>query len=257
LSKAKALGRVVSALVVVGASCTGTEVGNPVAEPVSVSLTARSSQGNVALVNGGDEDAGGSTIIVEQIWVSLGDARFVIDEDCSNRRAADRVVVDGPLVADLATGPTTLAERLPQGEYCSVRVSLERAPATDAGAPDALAGHSVLLRGHRADGTPVVIRSRDKPDFVLRGRAETFRIEEAHHALFLAFDAAAWLEGVGVETATPNAQGQIVIEPGTEDARLRRFETNLRRSLSLFKDGNADGTLAPSEATDAIASPTP
>ena len=138
-----------------------------------------------------------------------------------------------------------------------MRVSLERAPATDAGSPNALAGHSVLLRGHRADGTPVVIRSRDKPDFVLRGRAASFRIEDAQHALFLAFDAAAWLEGVGVETATPNAQGQILIEPGTEDARLRTFETNLKRSLSLFKDGNADGALAPSEATDAIASPTP
>jgi len=255
VTKATALGRVVSALVVVGASCTGTEVGNPVAEPVSVSLTARSSQGNVALASGGDEDAGGSTIIVEQIWVSLGDARFVIDEDCSNRQSADRVVVDGPFVADIATGPTALAERLPQGEYCSVRVSLERAPATDAGAPDALTGHSVLLRGHRADGTPVVIRSRDKPDFVLRGRAESFRVEDAHHALFLAFDAAAWLEGVGIETATPNAQGQIVIEPGTEDARLRTFETNLKRSLSLFKDGNADGALAPSETTDALAEP--
>ena len=33
----------------------------------------------------------------------------------------------------MATGPTTLAQRLPQGEYCSVRVSLERAPAIDAG----------------------------------------------------------------------------------------------------------------------------
>lgn len=257
MTNARALGRVVSALVVVGASCTGTEVGNPVAEPVSVSLTARSSQGNIALISGSDEDAGGSTIVVEQVWVSLGDARFVIDEDCSAQRAAERVVVDGPFIADLAQGPTALAERLPQGEYCSVRVSLERAPATDAGAPNALAGHSVLLRGHRADGTPVVIRSRDKPDFVLRGRAQSFRIEDAHHALFLAFDAAAWLEGVGIETATPNAQGEIVIEPGTEDARLRTFETNVKRSLSLFKDGDADGALTPSEATDAIASPIP
>ncbi len=251
--KAKALGRAVSALVVVGASCTGTEVGNPVAEPISVSLTARSSQSNVALVSEGDEDAGSSAIVIEQIWVSLGDARFVIDDDCSAQQAARPLVVDGPFVADLAMGPSTLAERLPQGEYCSVRVSLERAPAPDGGAPSALAGHSVLLRGHRADGTPVVIRSRDKPDFVLRGRNEAFRVEEAQHALFLAFDAAAWLEGVGIETATPNAQGQIVIEPGTEDGRLRTFETNLKRSLALFKDGDADGALAPSEASAPLA----
>jgi hypothetical protein len=256
VTKAKALGRVVSALVVVGASCTGTEVGNPVAEPVSVSLTARSSHGNVALVSDGDEDAGSSTIVIEQVWVSLGDARFVIDESCSDQQVA-RVVVDAPLVADLATSPIVLTERLPQGAYCSVRVSLERAPEADGGLPNALAGHSVLLHGRRADGTPVVIRSRDKPDFVLRGHTEAFRVEDAENALFLAFDAAAWLEGVGIETATPNAQGQIVIEPGSDDARLRTFETNLKRSLALFKDGNADGTLTPSEATNAIASPTP
>lgn len=255
MTKATALGRALSAWVVVGASCTGTEVGNPVAEPVSVSLTARSSVGAVALVREGDEDTGGSTITIDQVWVSLGDARFVIDDDCSGQMA--RAVVDGPFLADLAKGPAMLSARVPQGEYCSVRVSLERAAAADAGAPNALAGHSVLLHGHRADGTPVVIRSRDKPDFVLRGRTETFRIEDAQQALFLAFDAAAWLEGVGIETATPNAQGEIVIEPGTEDARLRTFETNVKRSLSLFKDGNADGTLAPSETTEPIAAPTP
>lgn len=256
MTRATALGRAISALVVVGASCTGTEVGNPVAEPISVSLTARSSQGNVALAGDGDgdEDAGSSTIVVDRVWVSLGDARFVIGDDCSGPQAA-RLVVDGPFVADLVAGPAVLAERLPQGEYCGVRVSLERAPATapDGGAPSELTGHSVLLHGHRVDGTPVMIRSRDKPDFVLRGRDHAFRLEDAQNALFLAFDAAAWLEGVGIEAATPNAQGQIVIEPGSEDARLRTFEANLKRSLSLFKDRNADGALSPNEASTPLA----
>jgi hypothetical protein len=254
LSKAITLGRIATVIVAGTASCTGTEVGNPVAEPISVSLTARSSSGDVALAFESDEDAGAGEIVIDQIWVSLGDARFVIDDDCSARRES-RVVVEGPFIADLAAGPSVLAERLPQGSYCSARVSLERAATSDAGLPDELAGHSVLLRGRRSDGTRVVIRSRDKPDFVLRGRSEAFRVEDAQQALFLAFDAAAWLEGVSLDTAMPNAAGQIVIEPGSEDARLRTFETNLRRSLALFKDGNSDGALAPSEADDPLAEP--
>jgi hypothetical protein len=254
LSGASTLGRIAAVVVAASASCTGTEVGNPVAEPVSVSLTARSSSGDVALAFEGDDDAGTGSMVIEELWVSLGDARFVIDDDCSAQRD-NRVVLDGPFIADLAEGPSALAERLPQGSYCSVRVSLERAPASDAGVPDALAGHSVLLRGHRADGVPVVIRSRDMPDFVLRGRGQAFRIEDAQNALFLAFDAAAWLEGVELDMATPNAGGQIVIEPGFEDARLRAFEANIKRSLALFKDGNRDGALAPSEASDPLAEP--
>jgi hypothetical protein len=251
---AKALGRIATAIVAASASCTGTEVGNPVVEPVRVSLIARSSSADVALAYDSATDAGGGGVVIEQLWVSLGDARFVIDDDCSARNET-RVVVDGPFIADLGTGPTALAERLPVGNYCSVRVSLERATANDAGSPDALAGHSVLLRGHRADGVPVLIRSRDKPDFVLRGRSDAFNVDDAENALFLAFDAGAWLEGVGVEAATPNAQGEIVIEPGAEDARLRTFETNLKRSLALFKDSNRDGALAPSEASDPVAEP--
>lgn len=248
------LGRIATAVVAASASCTGTEVGNPVAEPISVSLTARSSSGDVALAFESGDDAGASEMVIDQVWVSLGDARFVIDDDCSARRES-RVVVEGPFIADLAAGPSVLAERLPQGSYCSVRVSLERAVIGDAGVPSELTGHSVLLRGHRSDGTRVVIRSRDKPDFVLRGRREAFQVEDAQHALFLAFDAGAWLDGVGLDSATPNADGQIIIEPGTEDARLRTFETNLKRSLALFKDGNSDGALAPSEASDPLAEP--
>lgn len=243
-----------SAVVAAAASCTGTEVGNPVAEPVSVSLTARSSSQDVALAWDGHQDAGSASIVIDELWVSLGDARFVIDEDCSAKRDT-RIVIDGPFVTDLAEGPAALAQRLPEGNYCSVRVSLERAAAGDAGFPTELTGHSVLLHGQRSDGTPVVIRSRDKPDFVLRGRSEAFRVEDAHNALFLAFDAAAWLEGVGIESATPNAAGEILIEPGSDDARLRTFETNLKRSLALFKDGDRDGALEASEADEPLAEP--
>jgi hypothetical protein len=75
VNRAKALGRIATAVVAVSASCTGTEVGNPVAEPVSVALTARSSSNGVALAFESDEDAGASAgeMVIDQIWVSLGE----------------------------------------------------------------------------------------------------------------------------------------------------------------------------------------
>lgn len=233
------------------AGCTGTEVGNPVAD-VRVSLTARSSDATVVLHDSGDAGVPVDGVAIEELWVSLGSVRFVLDDDCEAERDL-RGVLEGPFVADLASAPSPLASDLPRGRYCSVRASLERAAASDAGAPEGLEGHSLLLRGHRADGVPFTIRTRDKPDFVLHGQNRGFSADDASNALFLAFDAATWLEGVDLQGAAPNAQGQVVIEPGTEMTRLTTFETNLRRSLALFKDGNGDGKLADDEAEDPIA----
>jgi hypothetical protein len=242
------------------AGCTGTEVGNPV-EELRVSLLARSSSPEVVLGSTSDAGPGATTdrLAIDELWISLGDARFVVDSDC-NGNSGTRVLLGDPLIADLADGPKALAERLPEGRYCSARVSLERAvgaqdagAVADAGAPDALAGHSVLLRGHRADGVPFSIRSRDKPDFVLRSRGAVIDLEGAQTSLLLAFDVAAWLDRVDLAGAVPNADDAIVIEPGQEDARLRTFETNLRTSLRLFADGDADGMLSADEAGDPLA----
>jgi hypothetical protein len=78
-------------------------------------------------------------------------------------------------------------------------------------------------------------------------------LEGAQTSLLLAFDAGAWLDRVDLAGAVPNADDAIVIEPGQEDARLRTFETNLRTSLRLFADGDADGMLSADEAGDPLA----
>jgi hypothetical protein len=254
VSRAPVIGGALSLSLLLVGSCTGTEVGNPVAD-IRVSLTARSSDAEL-VIGGGGGDAGttdaSATLTIDELWVSLGDVRFVLDEDCTAQRDL-RGLLEGPFIADLAHAPSPLATDLPRGRYCSVRVSFERAAANDAGAPDGLQDHTVLIRGHRADGVPFSIRTRNKPDFVLHGQNEAFRADEAGDALFLAFDAGAWLNGVDLASATPNADGEVVIEPGGEMALLTTFETNLRRSLALFKDGNADGMLADDETETPLA----
>jgi hypothetical protein len=110
----------------------------------------------------------------------------------------------------------------------------------------------VLLAGVRADGVPFQIRSRAKPDFVLRSRGEPFRLASDAKPVFLAFDAGAWLEGVDLAAAEPNGDGTVLVElPG--EPLLRTFETNLRSSLSLFKDADKNGALDHDEAEAPLA----
>lgn len=240
--------------------CEGTEVGNPV-EQLELALTARSSAENVTLEgpaeaadSGADagSSAGTAVLAVDTMWVSLGGVRFSLDDDCSSDRDT-RATVAGPVVAELTEAPTVLSAELPDADYCGLRVSLERATDEDPLTPDELVGYSVMLEGRRGDGVRFRIRSRDKTDLVLRSKGEPFRLEGNESPMFLAFDAAAWLEGVDVDSATVNDEGAIAIVPSQNAELLRVFQTNLRRSLSLFKDADENGELDGDEMDDPLA----
>jgi hypothetical protein len=229
-------------------ACTGSEVGNPVKD-VRVALTAHSSDDAVAFLGG---DAGATAALtVDELWVSLGDMRFVLDDDCSADRDT-RISVPGPITADLARAPTALVAKLQDGAYCRVRVPLGRA-IDDGAIPAELVGHSTLLIGQRDDGVRFTIRSRDKPALVVRSRDEPFPIDDERSPLILAFDAGRWLAGIDLGAVAPNADGEIVIDASNEQALLGQFETNLRTSLALFRDGNANGRLEQSEADEPLA----
>jgi hypothetical protein len=245
-------------LALASVGCEGTEVGNPDVEPVQLSLTAHSTSDQVAFAadDADDEDAGGdgasstAAVTVERMWVSLGDVRFVLDDACG-RDPDTRTTVPGPIIADLASEPTALPAKLPDADYCSVRVSLERAGAGD-DVPEELVGYSALISGARADGVPFLIRTRSKPDFVLRSRGEPFRLASDAKPVFLAFDAGAWLDGVDLAGAEPDAEGKVLVEtPG--EPLLRTFETNVRSSLSLFKDADKNGALDQAELSAPLA----
>jgi len=237
--------RVVAALatcVVVGAGCAGTEVGNPVEES-QLALTARSSDPDVRL---GESDAGAAGTTIDDIWVVLGDLRFVEDDDCSSDRDT-RVTVRGPIVAEISQGTELLTALLADSQYCRVRVPLDRATSLDGDVPAELDGHSLLLTGHRADGVPFRIRSRDKRELELRSRGAPFGLGEGSRSMIMAFDAGAWLHGIDLASAVPNAQGEVLIDQGSERALLATFEANLADSLALFRDVDADGALDASD----------
>ena len=247
--------RWLAASATVAAGCTGTEVGNPV-EETPLALLARSS--DAAVVSRGNGDAGDSGApsgaTLDALWVVLGDLRFVTDADCASDRDT-RITVRGPVVAELSSGPEELHAVLANGPYCRVRVPLDRLnPAlVDAGTPEALDGHSVLFEGRRADGTPFRILSRDKRELELRTRSEPFTLERTERAMILSFDVAAWLDGVDLDGAAPNASGEVVIDETVDRTRLAAFEENLGTSLRLYRDLDEDGDLDPGELAEELA----
>jgi hypothetical protein len=263
MTRVRGRGALLLLLALASAGCEGTEVGNPDVEPISLSLTAHSTSNDVAIEPqpdpaSADEDAGSDVspgtaapVTVEQLWVSLGAVRFVLDDAC-DKEPGTRTTLPGPIVAELAAEPAALSAQLPEADYCSVRVSFERASDADASTPQELVGYSVMLKGRRADGVPFRIRSRDKPDFVLRSKDAPFHLASDATPLFLAFDAGTWLAGIDLAAIDPNADGELSIETAG-DVLLRKFETNLRVSLSLFKDADKNGALDGDEASVPLA----
>ena len=59
-------------------ACAGTEVGNP-AKSTQIALTVQSTNDDVALSS--DTTSG---VSVDEVWVVLGDLRFVMDEVCDS-----------------------------------------------------------------------------------------------------------------------------------------------------------------------------
>ena len=137
-----------------------------------------------------------------------------------------------------------------------MRVPLEPVRELGDGVPAELEGHSVLLLGERADGTPLQIRSRMRRELELRSKDEPFQLAGTMRAMILAFDAAVWLRGVDLEGAVPNAEGEIIVDDMHERALLDAFEANLDVSLKLFRDLDADAALdAHDLAAELAASP--
>lgn len=226
--------------------CNATETGNPVAGQ-TLALTARSSSDDVA--TGSTEDA---ALSVSSAWIVLGDMRFIQSADCDSG-SASRVDVDGPIAIDLVKKPDVLDLELAATRYCRVRVRLDKAKDV-AGAPSVLDDHSIVLEGERADGVSFSVRSRRNFDLELRARGDGFSLGTGKEAMILAFDVATWLDGVDLESATPDSNGSIAVDDDSDRDRLDVFEDNVKQAMELFKDDNRDSKLDRSELEDLLAS---
>jgi hypothetical protein len=122
------------------------------------------------------------------------------------------------------------------------------------GAPADLANATVVLTGTRADGvrlTLVTDRTRAVP---LKDGDAPIALPEAGAGWIVAYDLAAWFEGLDLASATLEGDGTLRIDRDTNAALHDAFEARLSAAVTLHEDRDGDGEIDPEDET-AIARP--
>lgn len=229
-----------AALVLV--ACDGTETGNPPMGAVQLALVAPDVPVAGALT--ADPVTGDR---VDEVWLSIGRIKFVPGgASCAEPDEADSDVQEG-LVVEVASAGAVFELPLPPGDYCRVRVRLDRADDAPAALPE-LQDQAVVVRGVRGDGVPFTIRSRAQPDVDLRSRGAPFTLGGDDAALLLAFDARAWVAATDLAAAQVEGDA-ITIDEEQNRALLPAFDRALTEGLSLHDDHDRDHRLSSEEAT--------
>ena len=188
-------------------------------------------------------------VAIDEAYLSLGDVRLRERRHCD--KAGGILLAAGPFLGDLVAGHTAPGWfRLPAARFCRAEYASRRAPP---GGPPGMRGYTVLVRGRRDDGARFVIRSRRRDVVQLVAPEQGVRIAAGKGRLFLAADLGRWLADIDL-AAVPPGRGRdetIRIDDGTNQGVLRVFERNLLAGVSLCRDQDGDGTLGPSERSQA------
>jgi hypothetical protein len=220
--------------------CAGTETGNPSFNG-SLGYDAYSSQKSVALLARPADDAELVTV-VENAWLVLGDVGFVGQSDCAAGDHAEHVPGLGAGDHAATQAPATQFE-LEAGRYCGLSVPLKVDSALPSGAPPELAGRSILIKGQTRKGAEFRIASSQARELFLRSDPAGLELNEASGGLLIGFDVASWLGSLDLDSATPSADGVLVIDEDDNVALLTAFEQRVRAGVALFADRDRDGEL--------------
>ncbi|HEX2869844.1 MAG TPA: hypothetical protein VHP33_01285 [Polyangiaceae bacterium] len=217
---------------------SGTETGNP-SLTGALSYTGYSSKPADFSVRDG-----GSVANIETAWLDLDSVSVSPDGDCGIE-GGEAFLVPALGVGDHAAGAhnfTPFAAKA--GAFCSVELPFARVPSDAAGGnlPDDLLGNSLLITGTLADGTPFSIASSATPVVELRAEAAGFALSADQPDAVIAFDFAAWLDGIDFDAAE-RSDGQIVISPDLNSSLLATFEQNLAAGVALYRDRDGDGLI--------------
>ena len=208
----------------------GTETGNPSFDGQLAYDAYSSDVTAVALSAVDDEPVAGATVI-DSVWLVLGDISF--DTACAPAGDAP-VHATGIGEGDhAAQGRVVTALAIAAGEYCSVRVPLERAPAEPMAGPAELGEHSILIQGATPDGTPFRVRSALQGGLELSGDGP-FELSASAGTVLIGFDLAVWMQAIDWSEAEQNG-GVIEIDELSNAALLQRFEAALASGTGLYR----------------------
>lgn len=217
---------------------SGTETGNP-SLTGALSYTGYSSKPADFSVR----DAG-SVANIENAWLDLDSVSVSPDGACGID-GGEAFVVPALGVGDHAAGAHNFTPYAAKaGAFCSVDLPFARVPsgASSGSVPDDLPGNSLLITGTLADGTPFSIASSSTPVVTLRAEGAGFVLSADQADALIAFDFAAWLDGVDFDAAE-RSDGQIVISADSNSSLLATFEQNLAAGVALYRDRDGDGAI--------------
>jgi len=177
----------------------------------------------------------------------LGDVTFVDNNRCAEPETADGHA-DGLGAGDHAPADGARTRFwLPIGQYCGLRVPLERAGGGGLpdGAPEELRDHSIVLSGElpERDGAPFLIASARRDTLELIAEDGSFELGPDSARLLLAFDVAAWLEGVDLASAELDDDGRLLISDASHPELLELFERNLSGGIAVYLDPDGEGVI--------------
>jgi hypothetical protein len=217
---------------------SGTETGNP-SITGALSYTGYSSKPT----DYGVRDDG-AVATITNAWLDLDSVNVSPDGACGID-VGEAFLVPALGVGDHAAGQhNSTAYAAKAGSFCSVGLPFARVSATSGAAnlPDELRGNSLLLTGKLADGTPFSIASSATPLIELRAGGSGFVLSPDQSDVVIAFDFAAWLDGVDF-AAADRLDGQVVISSRSNPDLLAQFEENVASGIALFRDRDGDGLI--------------
>jgi hypothetical protein len=214
----------------------GSETGNPVATNMGLGLRS----GDPEQVGIGSGSAG---VVLEAAWLAIGEVTLLGEGECANLGEID-VFGRTAIAADLVRGDARFTLDVAARSYCGLALPLNLNNSDlPQGAPAALADHSIVLSGHRADGVRFELLHSEQDTIELAADAGEFAIEADGSGLLLSFDVAVWMEGLDFDAAEIGDDGVIHIDVSANRALLDAYEANLECSLELFADADDDGAL--------------
>ena len=250
-----ALATVLGALV---CSCVGTDVGNPEdAPPDDEKVEAEVRFEGVEEPPPVDALMLGGGTRLEEAWI-VADRFGLRPSGACDRRAESRT--DEPVAVDLLSESSESVARLgalSAGEYCGMDLQLERLPEQSRPdqAPAELSGDTVMLLGERADGVEFRLSADVEAELELTSLNGNFALDGDRRRFVLVAALQRWIDEKELDEI--DGETPILIDKGHHEKIYREFRLALDETLRLYRDGNANGRLDPSERADVLVSNLP
>lgn len=221
----------ITAITLIAAGCTGTDVGNPVESQNDVALLDPSFQAGELL----GPDSG----TVTEAWIVVEDLRLYRGEDCSDRfaRFEEEFAIDL-----LGHGFTEMFSSVNLSEACEIDfdISPMEEPLPDE-APAGLIGVGVYFAGTWGDEGRFEVRIRSLENIHIAARGG--QVAAGAQKLFFTVVARDLFANSYLDTASVDVDGVVRIEEGQNDSLRLAIEAALRAAFRIYDDDDDNGAL--------------